>query len=149
MKTKPEPPPSRLVVDDGDNGHALLAIALVVIVLGGLCALLGACTSVQPIVTKPVDVLIPGMQEPCRPKPVPVPEWATDAVPAGASMFEKAKAMGVEILQRQAYEVDVRAALDGCTSAAPPVSAPATTVPSPAAAPTLGERFKSLFRRGP
>ena len=53
----------------------------------------------QPIAVRTERVEVP-VSVPCRTPDVPRPAWAVDALPKGATVFQRVRAMAVEIEQR-------------------------------------------------
>lgn len=81
-----------------------------------LCPLLLAlagCASKPQIVVRTERVEVP-VQVPCRAPEIERPQWAVDALPDGAGVFARVKAMAVEIEQRRAYEARLEAAIGAC-----------------------------------
>jgi len=120
-----------------------MEIRIIFLVLVLLCVvMLTACSGVAPVVVTSKDVLIPGTQVPCPAVPPPMPVWATDVLPKTATYMQKILAMGEEINQRAAYEIKVKAALEGCIGkqVQSPVVQPAPT--------TFADRFKAILNRG-
>lgn len=81
------------------------ACVLLVAVLAG-CA--GAPVAVR---TERVEVPVP---VPCRTPDIARPVWALDALSKGATLFQRVRAMAVEIEQRRAYEARLEAAVKSC-----------------------------------
>ncbi|MGD9662065.1 MAG: hypothetical protein AB7U63_12400 [Porticoccaceae bacterium] len=75
--------------------------------------ILAGCASTDPIVVRTERVEVP-VQVPCRAPDIERPKWAIDALPAGAGVFARVKAMGVELEQRRAYEAHLEAAISAC-----------------------------------
>lgn len=81
------------------------AVLLVVLLLAG-CS-----TPMRERVLVPVPV-------PCRVELPGVPAWATDGLPAGAPLWDLARALLAERQQRIGYEAQLRAALESCNGSA-------------------------------
>jgi len=93
-----------------------VSVALELAALVFLVLVVTACASEPTVVHEPVEVKVPVMVR-CDPKPVyPPAAWATDVVPFTADYFERVRAMAEELAQRMAYEIELKAALAGCTS---------------------------------
>lgn len=72
-----------------------------------LVVALAACQTLPQRVEVPISV-------PCRVKLPERPLWATEALPAGASFWDMAKAALAELKQRQGYETKLEAAAKAC-----------------------------------
>lgn len=78
-----------------------------------LVIVLSGCASTPQIVVRTERVEVP-VQVPCRTPAVERPKWAVDALPAGAGLFDRVRAMAVELEQRRAYEARLEAATSAC-----------------------------------
>lgn len=78
-----------------------------------LAILLAGCASDPKIVVRTELVEVP-VQVPCRAPDVERPKWAVDALQENATLFDRVKAMAVEIEQRRAYEQRLEAATRAC-----------------------------------
>lgn len=74
--------------------------------------LLAGCTTPAP-----ERVLVP-VPVPCRVELPAEPAWATDGLPAGAPLWDLARALLAERQQRIGYETQLRAALESCNGSA-------------------------------
>lgn len=74
---------------------------------------LPGCATTERVVTRTVEVKVP-VPVPCRVDPVERPAFAVEALPAGASAFERLRALLVERQQRIAYESRLEAAISQC-----------------------------------
>ncbi len=77
-----------------------------------LCLLLAGCVS-SGSVTKPVTVEMP-VPVPCRAPVVLHPVWPTESLPENGTLFEHVRAMLAENELRQAYEIQLEAAIKAC-----------------------------------
>ncbi len=76
------------------------------------CLLLAGCAVSGPV-TKPVVVEMP-VPVPCRAPVVLHPVWPTESLPRNATLFEHVRAMLAENELRQAYEIQLEAAIIAC-----------------------------------
>jgi len=81
--------------------HALMVLALT------------GCVAQPTIVHDPVEVKVP-VAVACRVEPVPVPQWALGALPPGADVYAKGRALIAELQQRITYEAQLLAAIAAC-----------------------------------
>lgn len=86
---------------------ALLAVFLLAFLVG-----LGGCQ------TAPKTVLVP-VQVPCKVDVPKAPVWATEGLPADASIWQQVKALLAERQQRIAYDGQLLAAIEACQAPAP------------------------------
>lgn len=77
-----------------------------------LALTLTGCAS-APIVVRTVRVEVP-VSVPCKTPSVEAPAWATDALPADATLFQRVQALAVENEQRRAYDMRLEAAAKSC-----------------------------------
>lgn len=73
-------------------------------------AILNGCASHPPAV---LEAKIP-VEIPCEPPLIPRPAFAVDGLPLGAGIPAQMKALRAERKQRQAYELELEAAVEAC-----------------------------------
>ncbi|WVR18285.1 hypothetical protein y223_00005 [Bordetella phage PY223] len=78
-----------------------------------LAAAVSGCASNAPVVVRTERVEVP-VSVPCRTPDIDRPAWALDALPKGADLFQRVRAMAVEIEQRRAYIARLEAAVKSC-----------------------------------
>ncbi|WP_236207873.1 hypothetical protein [Pseudomonas tohonis] len=80
-----------------------------------LCLALAGCAGQVAEQPEPrvVRVEVP-VQIPCRIERVPLPAFAVDSLPIGASIAEQMRALRAERLQRKGYEARLEGAVAAC-----------------------------------
>jgi hypothetical protein len=81
--------------------HALMVLALT------------GCVAQPTIVHDPVEVKVP-VAVACKIEPVPIPQWALDAIQPSADVYTKGRAVLAELEQRITYEGQLLAAIAAC-----------------------------------
>lgn len=86
----------------------VLAVALSIVAI--LFSLTGCASAPVPAVVKvEVPVLVK-----CKIKEPDVPNYAVDALPIGADIWDKMAALRADRITRQAYEKELEAAINSC-----------------------------------
>lgn len=78
-----------------------------------LAAAVSGCASNAPIAVRTERIEVP-VSIPCKTPEVKRPAWALDALPSGATLYQRVRAFAVEIEQRRAYEARLEAAVKSC-----------------------------------
>jgi len=77
-----------------------------------LAATVSGCAT-APIAVRTERVEVP-VSVPCKTPKIDRPAWAVNALPPSAMLFQRVRAMAVEIEQRAAYEARLEAAVKSC-----------------------------------
>ena len=82
----------------------------------GTCALISGCaTAIPPApIVRTIEVRVP-VPVPCRTAIPPLPLWELSRISPDAGLFDMARAIVVELNQRQAYEKLLLAAALACS----------------------------------
>ncbi|HJW26429.1 MAG TPA: hypothetical protein VJ576_16160 [Rhodocyclaceae bacterium] len=83
-----------------------------------LLAALLATGCAQPL-PRVVEVQVP-IALPCQAKPVDKPVFAVDRLPIGATITDQVKSLMADREQRQAYEIELEAAIAACLAPVAP-----------------------------
>ena len=77
------------------------------------CLLMLSGCAARPVITRPVEVLVP-VSVPCKTPVIPVPTWPTTELKSGDNIFRQVQLILAEIQIRKGYEAQLEAAVKSC-----------------------------------